>query len=259
MAEGKTSFTAYCDWIDTFNELSDEEAGKLIKHTLRYVNDLDPVEPDRVTKLLFAPIKATLKRDLKKWLNKQEINKKNGSLGGRPKKTEENPEKPNGFKENPNNPQKGVSVSVRDSVRDSNNTTDSQPTVESTFELFWNHFHNVTGKKKESKKPALKHWKKLSLEERRKAYKMVEPYSKTNESKYLKIARTYLSDEAFEDELLPVDQPLKETEEDRKLKVINRLTHDQACGYEPVKVDKYPYYNGMFFNVKTQDFQKEQP
>jgi len=32
MAEDKKKFLAYCDWIETFEALTDEEAGKLIKH-----------------------------------------------------------------------------------------------------------------------------------------------------------------------------------------------------------------------------------
>lgn len=42
MAENKKSFVLYCDYIDSFNELTDEEAGKLIKHLLAYVNDKNP-------------------------------------------------------------------------------------------------------------------------------------------------------------------------------------------------------------------------
>lgn len=109
MAQGKNSFTAYCDWIDSVEELTDEEAGKLFKHLLRYVNDLNPEAPDRMTKLLFAPFKTTLKRDLKKWETIRQRNVENGQKGGRPKK-------PIGLIENPNEPKKAVSVSVRDSV-----------------------------------------------------------------------------------------------------------------------------------------------
>jgi hypothetical protein len=67
MATGKKNILVYADWIDKFEELTDDEAGKLIKHFFRYVNDLDPEYPDRTTKLMFMDIKATLKRDLGKW------------------------------------------------------------------------------------------------------------------------------------------------------------------------------------------------
>lgn len=116
MAEGKKKVIVYTDWISQFNDLTDEEAGRLIKHFFRYVNDLNP-ESDRLTELLFNPIKATLKRDLESWQNKQKINRENGAKGGRPK-TQINPNNPLGFSETQNNPKKGVkdSVSVNDSV-----------------------------------------------------------------------------------------------------------------------------------------------
>lgn len=77
MAEGKKKIVVYRDWINTFEELTDEEAGKLIKHFFRYINDLNPEPPDRVTKLLFEPIKQTLKRDLANYLETCKKNKDN--------------------------------------------------------------------------------------------------------------------------------------------------------------------------------------
>jgi uncharacterized phage protein (TIGR02220 family) len=121
MAVGKKKVIVYTDWINQFKDLTDEEAGKLIKHFFEYVNDLNPTS-DRLTELLFNPIKATLKRDLEAWESKQQTNKENGAKGGRPKKnteTEINPNNPVGFLETQNNPQKGVSVNV--SVNDINN------------------------------------------------------------------------------------------------------------------------------------------
>jgi len=70
MAENKKGIIVYADWIDKFEELEDDEAGRLIKHFFRYVNDLNPEYPDRTTKLMFIDIKATLKRDLTKWEDK---------------------------------------------------------------------------------------------------------------------------------------------------------------------------------------------
>lgn len=80
MAEDKKSIIVYADWKNIFEELSDDEAGKLIKHFFRYVNDLNPEAPDRLTKLLFEPIKQTLKRDLVKYEDKREKNRKNALL-----------------------------------------------------------------------------------------------------------------------------------------------------------------------------------
>lgn len=81
MAEDKKSFLLYADQIHTFEGLDDAEAGRLIKHLFRYVNDQNPVPPDKLTQIAFEPIKQQLKRDLEKW--DEEIIKKStgGSLG----------------------------------------------------------------------------------------------------------------------------------------------------------------------------------
>ena len=76
MAEGKNKIVVYRDWITTFDSLKDEEAGKLIKHFFRYVNDKNRT-PDKLTQLLFEPLKQTLKRDLKKYLDICDKNRDN--------------------------------------------------------------------------------------------------------------------------------------------------------------------------------------
>ena len=82
MAAGKNAVIVYKDWITTFDKMSDEEAGRLIKHFFKYVNDMNPQAPDRVTELLFEPIKQTLKRDLLSWEEKRENRANAGRLGG---------------------------------------------------------------------------------------------------------------------------------------------------------------------------------
>jgi len=67
MAEGKKSFLMYCDWLELFEELPDDVAGKLIKHVFKYVNDLNPTTDDLVLKSAFSLVKMQLKRDLKKY------------------------------------------------------------------------------------------------------------------------------------------------------------------------------------------------
>ena len=60
-----------------FETLNDAEAGKVIKHIFRYVNDLSPATPDRTTQIVFEPIKQQLKRDLDVW-NKSISRKSDG-------------------------------------------------------------------------------------------------------------------------------------------------------------------------------------
>lgn len=82
MAEGKKSFVLYADYKHTFELLTDEQAGKLIKHLLRYVNDENPEMGDILLKIAFEPIKRQLKRDLVDWETKREKRVSAGHLGG---------------------------------------------------------------------------------------------------------------------------------------------------------------------------------
>lgn len=81
MAENKKGVIVYADWIEHFETLEDEEAGQLIKHFFRYINDLNPECPNRIIQIAFNPIKSVLKRDLQKWENKKEKSSKNGKIG----------------------------------------------------------------------------------------------------------------------------------------------------------------------------------
>ena len=86
MAENKISFVAYCDWKETFNALPDDKAGQLIKHLFAYVNDENPETDDILINAVFANIKQTLKRDLKKYDKYIEKQRVNGKKGGSRKK-----------------------------------------------------------------------------------------------------------------------------------------------------------------------------
>jgi len=117
MAENKKSFIAYCDWLETFEALPDEKAGQLIKDLLRYVNDLNPETDDILIKAVFANIKHTLKRDLKKYEQIREKRAEAGKMGGRPKKQNE-AKKANGFFEKQTKAKKADNVNDNDSVND---------------------------------------------------------------------------------------------------------------------------------------------
>jgi len=83
MAENKNGFILYADYHEMFATLSDQEAGKLIKHILAYVNDKSPEEPeDKLIKILFNQIKLQLKRDLRKWEDVKKKRSEAGRLGG---------------------------------------------------------------------------------------------------------------------------------------------------------------------------------
>ena len=79
MAQEKKSFLLYVDLIHTREKLNDEQTGRLFKHILRYVNDLDPEPQDQFTEVVFEPIKQCLKRDLIKYEGIRERNKENAN------------------------------------------------------------------------------------------------------------------------------------------------------------------------------------
>lgn len=115
MAKDKKSFILYMDQRGIFDKLSDEQAGKLIKHIFSYCADENP-EAEFIIDIAFESIKQTLKRDLKKYnvfVDRQRIN---GAKGGRPKKPKET-QKTQAFFEKPKKPD-SVSVSVSDSVNE---------------------------------------------------------------------------------------------------------------------------------------------
>jgi len=78
MATNKKRISVYADWLMNFEELTDEELGKLMRHFFEYVNDNKPILKDRILKVAWKPIEATLKRDLIKW---EETIKKRSEAG----------------------------------------------------------------------------------------------------------------------------------------------------------------------------------
>jgi hypothetical protein len=77
MATEKNSFLLYCDIIHTVEKLKDVDAGALLKHILRYVNDQEPVTDNQIVEIAFEPIRQSLKRDLIKYENIRTRNSEN--------------------------------------------------------------------------------------------------------------------------------------------------------------------------------------
>ena len=117
MAENKRSFILYADMINVVDQLNDKEAGQLIKLILKYVNDMNPKAPNRLIALTFEPIKAQLKRDLKKFEKIKEKRSDAGKMGGRPKK-QTKAKKANAFLEKQTKAKKADTVTDTVTVND---------------------------------------------------------------------------------------------------------------------------------------------
>jgi len=121
MAKDKKSFILYNDQIEIFEELSDTDAGQLIKHLFRYTNDLNPETMNPMVKISFISIKQSLKRDLRKFegikSKRSDAGKESARIRAEKRlKEEQNPTK---------------STSVQTVQQTSTNPTDSESVSES--------------------------------------------------------------------------------------------------------------------------------
>lgn len=100
-----SKFIFYLEWLRTMEDaqLNNGERSRLIDAIVTYADKGTTPTLPRLLMAIFSPIKATLDRDADKYHAKVETNRENGKKGGRPK-TQQNPEKPNGFGENPEKP-----------------------------------------------------------------------------------------------------------------------------------------------------------
>jgi len=116
---GKKVFQLYHDMAGVVGVMTDEQAGKLLKAILTYVNGSDPEFDDPVAMVAFQPIRMQLERDHQSYVNIVTRNRENGRKGGRPKKTQENPV---GYLGNPNKPKKADTDTDKDKDKDTKET-----------------------------------------------------------------------------------------------------------------------------------------
>lgn len=110
----KNSFIIYHSYMDIFEDLTDEQLGKLFRAFFNY--ELHRIEPDFVgeMKIAFKFIKKDLDVNLEKYEKTCEKNRLNGLKGGapignqnakkQPKTTQNNPDNPSGYLNNPKQP-----------------------------------------------------------------------------------------------------------------------------------------------------------
>ena len=115
------------DLLNTVDIMTDEEAGIILKAIINHVDGED-VKLSRELTFAFAPIQNQLNRDLAKYDVFVDKQRKNGALGGRPKKPKTNPNNPSLYSKtqktqaNPNNLVTD-NVTVNDTVNDTVNVT----------------------------------------------------------------------------------------------------------------------------------------
>lgn len=190
MAENKKSVLLYCDIIHTVKTLTDDEAGKLFKHYLAYINDLNPEPPDRLTQITFEPIKQTLKRDLLKWEARSQKNREIAIDGWK--------------KRNDANASERIQTDAKNADSDKDIVKDkvSVKVKDKLFNTFIDNYGKRVGIKLAEQK-----WEKLKESEKEKAIKAIPLYiASISDIKYQKHPATYINQQVwldFEEDLKP--------------------------------------------------------
>ena len=121
----KKSILLYTDTLRVLEELDDKQSGILFKCIKAYYEEdnetLGIMLRDPIIRVAFVPFRESFERNRKKYEAVCERNRKNGSNGGRPRKTQNNPA---GFSETQNNPKNLDSES--DSKSDNDSESDSK-------------------------------------------------------------------------------------------------------------------------------------
>jgi len=140
MSDKKKSFIIHIDSLDVIDDLTDEQAGKLLKAIKSYHKD-DEIVLDSITKIAFAPFKSQFARDHEKWENVRTARASAGSKGGKQKVANASKSK-----------QKvaNLAVSVNGSVSGSDSVSDKKESKKEKipYQLIadaYNDFANTTG------------------------------------------------------------------------------------------------------------------
>jgi len=198
----KNSFLLYNDLIDVVREMPKDKAGELFECILEYANgNLWPTN-DPMVKVVFAPVKRHMDQNKEKWEKKAQINKGNGSKGGRPKS---NPtisqENPLSFSETQTIPEKPVTVTdilLEKETKDILSIDGIEMSRSEAFDLFWDMYGNKTGKKK-----CIAKFSKLSEADVTKILNAVPVYIRhcREKDKFIKNPETWLNGEHWNDEI----------------------------------------------------------
>jgi hypothetical protein len=172
MAEGKKSFVLYSDQRSIIDMLTDEQAGKLLKHIFSYVNDENPINKDPLILLAFEPIKLQMKRDLIKWESTKEGRSAAGKASAEARKlakeiqqSSTNPTNVNFVQQSSTNPtvNDNVTVNVNDTVI--NNIPDAEASEGIDFDILREFVNRELGRAFVVVNPAVKKKYKATLKQ----------------------------------------------------------------------------------------------
>jgi hypothetical protein len=138
----KKSFILYSDTEAIVEELSNEQAGILFKNIFKCVNEIERIEMDLATRIVFKQIAMQIDRDNEKYEVIKQKRSEAGALGGRGKAKQTKPKKANALSAKQSEANKADNVTVIDSVNDTVINKEMQ------FDLFWSKYPNKVAKDK---------------------------------------------------------------------------------------------------------------
>lgn len=130
MSQQKKSFILYLDQSELFGKLTNEQAGKLIKHAFSFADGGDESHEDLIVDLAFTSIKQAMNRDTEKWQAQKDQRSAAGkkSAEARAAKANEEQRGPTvveSVERTPTNPTVSVNGSVSVNVSESVSDNDS--------------------------------------------------------------------------------------------------------------------------------------
>ena len=142
------SFVMYDSWMDMVEDMTEEEAGRLLKAIYAYRKDKNAAPDDRTIRPVFNILRQRFEEDAKAYQEKVEKRAEAGKMGGRPKAKESKSKqtkakKANAFFEKQKNP---VTDTVTDTVPKTKTKYSDDPILNASIEDFLKY-------RKEIKKP----------------------------------------------------------------------------------------------------------
>lgn len=95
----------FTDYRETIDDLTDTEAGRLLKAIMHYADDAEEIKLPGAERLVYGIVRRQMERDREAYSAKADRNRENGQKGGRPRKPTETQKNPVGFSETQQNPQ----------------------------------------------------------------------------------------------------------------------------------------------------------
>jgi hypothetical protein len=153
-------FCLYLDMVETFEDLTDEEAGLVIKSLLAYCNGQEVPQLSGGAKIVFGLLRRQFERDSESYESKRLKLSENGRKGGRPK-ANETKENQLLFSESKKSQEKEEDKEKeKDKEEDKDKKKEKADALASMFARFWSVYP-----RKEAKQTALKAFTKINPDE----------------------------------------------------------------------------------------------